>query len=94
MALYALDALGVTLLSRGSKKVSKKREVPLTFGSLFEPFLGPWGHLESIWEVRDLKKDDSGSDSFLDHIFASKLNHQHVQKSVLVQVSARFSLFH
>ena len=94
MLLNALDALAMTFVNRGLKKVSKKEEVALTCGSLFGQFLGPWGHLESIWEVRDLKKDDLGSDSFRDHIFASKLDLQNVQKSVLVQVSARFSLFH
>ena len=77
-----------------SNSVSKKGAVKLTFGSLFGPFLGPWGHLESIWEVRDLKKDDLGATRFRVTFLHRNWTHQNVQKRVPVEVSARFSLFH
>jgi hypothetical protein len=97
MVFGALERSGCSrrdLLSRGSKKISKKGAVPLTFGSLFGPFLGPWGHLASIWEVQDLKKDDLGATRFRVTFLHRNWTHQNVQKSVPVQVSARFSLFH
>ena len=71
MPLNALDALGVILLSRGSKKVSKKGEVKLTLRVLFGAVLAPWGHLGSILELPDLKNNGFAGDSFLDHFFVS-----------------------
>jgi hypothetical protein len=57
MPLNALDALGVTLFSRGSKKVFQKGAFTLTLRVLFGTVLAPWGHLGSILELPDLKND-------------------------------------
>ena len=89
--LAALEALRETSLHMVLKKVSKKREVPLTFRVLFGAVLAPWVHLGDIWEVPDLKKDVFLGDSFLDHFFASTRAPLNVLGSVLATVSARFS---
>ena len=97
MPLNALDALAVTLLrsfEQGLEKNLKKGAVKLTLRVLFGPFLGPWSHLASIWEVQDLKKDDLGATRFRITFLHRNWTHPNVLRSVLVQVSARFSLFH
>ena len=91
MPLAALDALRETSLNMVLTKISKKREVPLTFRALFGAVLSPWEHLGDIWEVPDLEKDYFLGDSFLDHFFASTRAPPNVLGSTPATVSARFS---